>query len=129
MEWTFVAIDGSAKRENFDCGITELNDYLKKYARQNHNKGIAKTFVAFSVDGNREVIGYYSVSMDKIEFQSLPEGHRRGLPRYPVPAMLVGETGSRSRYARERTGKGIADGLLSQSNSPIIGGGHICGES
>jgi len=28
MEWTFVTIDGSAKRDNFDCGVTELNDYL-----------------------------------------------------------------------------------------------------
>ena len=45
--------------------------------------------MALSVGG--EVTGYYSVSMDKIEFQSLPEGYRRGLPRYPVPAMLVGK--------------------------------------
>ncbi|MBC6455930.1 MAG: GNAT family N-acetyltransferase [Hormoscilla sp. SP5CHS1] len=108
MEWTFVAIDGSAKRDNFDCGVTELNDYLKKYARQNHNKGIAKTFVALSADENREVIGYYSVSMDKIEFQSLPEGHRRGLPRYPVPAMLVGKLA----VDRGMQGRGLGTELL-----------------
>jgi len=82
------------------------------------------------------VIGYYSVSMDKIEFQSLPEGHRRGLPRYPVPAMLVGklavDRGMQGRgLGRELliAQRGAAIGLLSQSNSPIIGGGHICGES
>lgn len=44
MEWIFCSIDDSRViRENFDCGVPELNQYLKKYARQNQRKGIAKT--------------------------------------------------------------------------------------
>src|SRR5581483_3443951 len=33
-------------RRNFDCGSAELNEYLRRYARQNHESGGAKTFVA-----------------------------------------------------------------------------------
>jgi len=33
-------------RDNFDCGVSELNEYLKKYAKQNDKNGIAKTWVA-----------------------------------------------------------------------------------
>jgi len=35
MEWIFLPLDGSVNRDNFDCGIPELNEYLQKYARQN----------------------------------------------------------------------------------------------
>lgn len=91
MEWTFQPIDSSVQRDFFDCRISELNEYLKRYAKQNDKKGIAKTFVVIPKAGSREVAGYYSVSMAKIEFESLPGRHAVGLPRYPVPAMRVGK--------------------------------------
>ena len=47
MEWIICSIeDPRAIRDNFDCGIPELNEYLQKYAKQNNKKGIAKTWVA-----------------------------------------------------------------------------------
>jgi hypothetical protein len=45
-QWDFVPIDKKYQRDSFDCGYPILKDYLKKYARQNHQKGIAKTGVA-----------------------------------------------------------------------------------
>lgn len=40
MEWIFCSIvDRQVIRDNFDCGVPELNEYLKKYAKQNHQKG------------------------------------------------------------------------------------------
>ncbi len=44
--WNFLPIEKGYQRESFDCGYRVLNEYLKKYARQNHQKGIAKTFIA-----------------------------------------------------------------------------------
>jgi hypothetical protein len=72
VNWIFCPIDNSISRENFDCGVPELNEYLKKYARQNDVKGIAKTFIAIPHTENREVAGYYSVSMAEIRHESLP---------------------------------------------------------
>lgn len=108
MEWIFCPIDGNVRKEDFDCGVSELNEYLKKYARQNHKKGIAKTFVAIPEAGNGEVSGYYSVSMAEIKRESLPENYSRGLPRYPVPAMRVGKLA----VAQLMQGRGLGEELL-----------------
>src|SRR6476620_1838982 len=92
MEWIFCSIDDSRViRENFDCGVPELNQYLKKYARQNQRKGIAKTWVAIPQDGDGQVAGYYSISMAALQLELLPENYRRGLPRYPLPVMRIGK--------------------------------------
>ncbi len=112
MELIFCPIDDQrVKRENFDCGVGELNEYLQKYARQNHKKGIAKTVVAIPETGNGEVVGYYSIAVGEIKREFLPENYRRGLPRYPVPAMLV------VKLAVDKTmqGRGIGEELLLES--------------
>nr|WP_199300628.1 GNAT family N-acetyltransferase [Coleofasciculus sp. FACHB-542] len=64
---------------------------MKQYAGQNDRKGIAKTFVAILKEDGNEVVGYYTISMSSITFDSLPEQLRKRLPRYPVPAMLIGQ--------------------------------------
>ncbi|MEQ9373025.1 MAG: hypothetical protein RIG63_28990 [Coleofasciculus chthonoplastes F3-SA18-01] len=51
------------QRDTFDCGCRVLNEYLKKYARQNHQKVIAKTFVAIPALGGLKVDGYYTISL------------------------------------------------------------------
>jgi hypothetical protein len=41
MEWIICSIeDNRAIKDNFDCGIPELNEYLQKYAKQNHKIGV-----------------------------------------------------------------------------------------
>ena len=87
--WNFFPIDKKYQRDNFDCGYPILNDYLKKYARQNHEKGIAKTFVAISQSQPLKIDGFYTVSASVIEFASLPESYQKGMPTYPVPAILL----------------------------------------
>ena len=108
MEWIFCPIDGSVGKDAFDCGIPELNEYLQQYASQNHKKGMAKTFVAIPQAGDRIVAGYYSVSMSQIERESLPENHSKGLPRYPVPALLIGKLA----VDKSMQGRGLGEELL-----------------
>lgn len=108
MEWIFSPLDGTFSRDEFDCGVPQLNDYLKKYARQNQEKGIAKTFVAITDVENKIIVGYYSVSMGQVEFESMPQQYRRGLPRYPLPAMRVGKLAVDSSMQ----GRGLGKELL-----------------
>jgi GNAT superfamily N-acetyltransferase len=108
VEWIFCSITSKVNRDSFDCGISELNDYLKKYARQNHQKGIARTIVAISAIGNPDVLGYYSVSMSEIQRESLPQKYSKGLPRYPIPALRIGKLA----VARTMQGKGLGKALL-----------------
>lgn len=89
--WNFLSIDKKYQKDSFDCGYPVLNDYLKKYARQNHNKGIAKTFVAIPTSGRLKVDGYYTVNSSVIEYDSMPDSFKRGIPAYPLPAVLIGK--------------------------------------
>lgn len=91
QRWNFVPINKKYERDNFDCGYPVLNDYLKKYARQNHEKGIAKTFVAISQSQSLKIEGFYTVSASVIEFASLPESYQKRMPNYPIPAILIGK--------------------------------------
>lgn len=88
--WNFAPLEKKHNRKDFDCGNEELNNYLKRYARQNDKLGINKTFVATKSDTPLVVDGYYTISSSAIDFQSLPFENKRKLPAYPVPAALIG---------------------------------------
>jgi len=89
--WNFFPIQKEYQKEHFDCGYPILNDYLKKYARPNHEKGIAKTFVAISESHPLRIDGYYTVSASVIEFKSLPKAYQKKIPNYPIPVILIGK--------------------------------------
>jgi GNAT superfamily N-acetyltransferase len=111
--WNFLPIDKKYQRDGFDCSYPVLNDYLKKYARQNHNKGIAKTFVALSISGTLKIDGYYTVSASVIEYESLPESYQRGVPTYPILAMLIGKLAVDNSVKGQGLGKELlADALF-----------------
>lgn len=95
-------------RQSFDCGEPELNDYLRLYARQNHQSGGAKTFLAISNADGKTVLGYYSLSPASIEYARTPEVVSRGLGRYDVPGFRLG------RLAVDHTmqGQGLGGQLL-----------------
>lgn len=89
--WNFVPLEKKHRRKEFDCGNDELNQYVRRYARQNDTKGISKAFVATKAETPLAVDGYYTISSSLIEFSSIPEEDRQKLPAYPVPAALIGK--------------------------------------
>ena len=75
-------------RDAFDCGETALNEFLRRYARKNHEMGGAKTFLAID-DDDKTILGYYSLSPCSIAYARTPELVRRGLARHDVPAFRL----------------------------------------
>ena len=106
--WNFEPILKEHQRKNFDCGYPSLNQYLKKYARQNHQKGMAKTFVATRPDLPLKVDGYYTISSSIIEFAFFPESYQQRMPKYPIPAALIG----RLAVDNPAKGQGLGTELL-----------------
>ena len=84
LVWHEEPISKGHPRDLFDCGDSDLNTYLKKFARQNHESGGAKTFVALD-DASGQVLGFYSLAPAVAEYERTPEDIRRGLPRHAVP--------------------------------------------
>jgi len=82
-----------AKRHNrdaFDCGDAALNEFLRRHARQAHDSGGAKTFLAVPDDDSQRVLGFYSLSPASVGFSRTPEVIKRGLARYDVPVFRLG---------------------------------------
>lgn len=98
--WREEPISRRHNRVGFDCGVPELNDHLRRYARQNDKAGGAKTFVAVRPSAQAEILGYYSISPGAVDFARVPSELLRGLGRFDVPvfrlarlAVAVGEQG------------------------------------
>lgn len=88
--WREEAISRRHDHKNFDCGSAELNEYLRRYARQNHESGGAKTFVAVLPAQPTRILGYYTISPGAIEFAKVPATLTRRLGRHEVPVFRLG---------------------------------------
>jgi len=108
FSWHEEPIAKHHDRNNFDCGVAELNLYLAKFARQNHESGGAKTFVAASSAGSARILGFYSISPGAIEFGRVPTKLTKKLGRYDVPVFRLG----RLAVGLSNQGRGLGGELL-----------------
>ena len=96
------------KVDDFDCGVSNQNDYLKKYAWQNQQLQYGVTYVAVDEDKGR-VDGFYTLAAGNVNFKNLPESFRReGIPKYPAPTVLLAQFG----VNKPAQGKGLGKSLL-----------------
>jgi GNAT superfamily N-acetyltransferase len=85
-DFRILRLQKAHRRDAFDCGADELNDYLRRFARQNDRKGIGRAYVA--VRGDEFLVrGYYTLACSAVGDASMPTQDR--LPRYPVPTVLI----------------------------------------
>jgi GNAT superfamily N-acetyltransferase len=89
----------------FDCGVVAINDYLQKYAFQNHQNRSARTYVA--ARGER-IVGYYTLAAGSVRCEETPPRVSKGLGQYPVPIILLARLG----VDLTEQGKGLGKALL-----------------
>lgn len=108
MNWREEPIGRHHDRKHFNCDSPDLDAYLNRYARQNHDSGGAKTFVAVPSDKPSRVLGFYSISPGAIEFARVPADLTRKIGRYDVPVFRLG----RLAVDRSMQGRGLGGELL-----------------
>jgi GNAT superfamily N-acetyltransferase len=108
LVWREEALRRHHDRAGFDCGVPALNEYLRRYARQNHESGGAKTFVAVAPEAPTIILGYYTISPGAIAFATAPAPLTRKLGRYDVPVFRLG----RLAVSRGSQGHGLGGDLL-----------------
>ncbi len=81
-EWREEPIAKKHARASFDCGEPALNEFLRRYARQSHDRGAAKTFLAISKSDGKTILGFYSLCPASFEYARVPEIVRKGLARH-----------------------------------------------
>ncbi len=87
--WHEEAITRKHDRKAFDCGDAELNVFLQRYARQSHDLGASKTFLAVNNADGRTIHGFYSLAPASLTYARTPEILRRGLAQHDVPGFRL----------------------------------------
>ncbi len=92
LAWHEEPIEKGHDRKGFDCGQSDLNVFLQKYARQSHESGASKTYLAIAdADAEAEtVLGYYTLSPAQVEFSRVPDIARYNLGRHDVGGFRLG---------------------------------------
>lgn len=99
----------------FTCESPELTRFFRGQASQNQRRDMSHTWVLRRPEGRPElplVLGFYTLTLGAIERETLPPELARRLPRYPIPALLIGRL---ARDARVR-GRGIGERLLADAH-------------
>lgn len=108
-------LDSEHRINGFDCGIGSLDVWLVKHARAAAGAGSARTYVVVDTEQDR-VVGYHALSLASIEHADATERGRKGMPRHPIPAMLL----ARLAVDRAAQGKGIGAFLLRDAMSRAL---------
>ena len=114
--WRIEPLGKSHERSQFACGVPALDQYLARFARQNHESGIAKTFVAAAPDSPRRVLGYYSISAGAIERENLPARAAKRFPNFPIPVARL----ARLAVDREFQGRGLGEDLMMDALNRVL---------
>ncbi|MDB5553111.1 MAG: GCN5-like N-acetyltransferase [Rhizobium sp.] len=101
----------SHDRTGFDCGVPELDNYLKTRATQDMKRRVASCFVAFEKQ-QLTIGGFYTLSACHLLLADISNPMRKALPLYPeVPAIRVGRLAVDHKFR----GKGVGSLLLADA--------------
>jgi GNAT superfamily N-acetyltransferase len=114
--WRIEALGRPHERSQFACSVPALDDYLARFARQNHESGIAKTFVAVAPDSPRRILGYYSISAGAIERENLPQRAAKRFPNFPIPVARL----ARLAVDHEFQGRGLGEDLMMDALNRVL---------
>jgi hypothetical protein len=81
-----LPISRDHNRSGFDCGVPELNTFLKTTARQHDNKGISRTFVLSEPEKPTSIHGYFTLTLCEIHMEQLPVKYARKYPAHGLTA-------------------------------------------
>ena len=90
-------------RKTFDCGVDELNQFLRHQARQKTAKQISKIYVACKADEATNIIGYHTLTGYSV---ITPPAHKN-YKKYPHPlnAVKLARLAVASSYQKQRLGE------------------------
>lgn len=97
-------------RASLDCGDPALDEFFRRHAGQNQERGISRTYVATRRDDSR-VLGFYTLAAGSVPIRDFPEAERRRLPRYDLPVVRL----ARLAVDRSARGGGVGRALLADA--------------
>jgi ribosomal protein S18 acetylase RimI-like enzyme len=84
-----VLLSRQHNREAFCCGEHELDQYLKKTARQHNDKGISRTFVLVDTTEPATILGFFTLVGCEVVAADLPSKYAKKYPNKAPAAKLA----------------------------------------
>jgi GNAT superfamily N-acetyltransferase len=104
---------------SFDCGVPDLNDWLRKRALANEESGASRTYVVCSAG---KVVGYYALASGGVALTKAPGRIRRNMPD-PLPVMIVGRLAVQRGWQGRTIGRSLLrDAIFRTLQAAEIGG-------
>jgi GNAT superfamily N-acetyltransferase len=98
--------------EEFDSGVTALDEWLKRRAYRNQIHGASRTFVMCE---QLHVIGYYALASSAVTTQAAPGKIKRNMPD-PIPMVVLG----RLAIARSHQKLGLGRALFQDAARRVV---------
>jgi GNAT superfamily N-acetyltransferase len=112
LEAEIRSLNPKNDRSSFDCGVTSLNEWLKKTAKQNQEKNLSRTFVAILPSDPHRIVGYYALAATSVETAGMSG---KKLPRN-VSAVLL----ARLAVDKNNKGQGLGEYLLMHALDAVV---------
>ncbi len=97
------------QRNRFDCASASLNEFIRKYAKNQNKNDTTRVHVYADAEGR--IAGFFTLSASALDLTGLPEFFQKGRSRLPVPATLLGRFAVDNAFA----GRGVGRFLLSRA--------------
>lgn len=103
----------------FNSGVPELDDWLRRRARANQASGASRSFVV--CEGNR-VVAYYALASGAVRTPEAPGRFKRNMPD-PIPVAVLGRLAIDLSYQ----GRGIGRALVRDAGLRLLNAAEILG--
>ncbi|MGX3067383.1 GNAT family N-acetyltransferase [Ursidibacter arcticus] len=110
------------QRKDFDCGNLSLNRFLQQMASQQATKDTARTYVLLDPQNPTEILGFYTLTMTRLELAELPEILQKQA-KFPLSAGLL----ARLAVDKKHQQKGYAKILLRDALKNLYQASQIIG--
>jgi predicted N-acetyltransferase YhbS len=105
-------IASSHELASFDCGVTSLNEWLKRRTRSNQANDASRTFV---VCNGCNVVAYYALASGGVTASAAFGRFRRNMPN-PIPVVVLG----RLAVDQSWRGQGLGRAMFRDAAQRII---------
>lgn len=113
-DWKIEPFSKAHVRSAFACGKPLLDDFIRTRVSQYEKRRLGKTYVAVP-EGEKWVLGYYTLAAGAVMFEHLPTEASRKLPKHPVPVVLLARLAVDQSAQGQRLGEGLLLDALQRS--------------
>jgi GNAT superfamily N-acetyltransferase len=108
----FETLSRAHDREGFDCGVSELNLFLRQQARRQQGTGVSRTFVLVEKNAKapKKVFGFFTLVASELDSSLLSNEQAKRLPNR-APCLLL----ARLAVSKREQGKGLGGVLLAEA--------------